>query len=329
MSSSPERWRVPSDVDQRLDVYVAEHLDEPRNQVQRWIRSAALTVDGEAVKPSLTVTGGENIELRRPRRDSARVGPEPGDLDVIHVDDQVIVLNKAPGVAVHPGAGRPSGTLVHHLLHHFPEIAEVGGDGRPGIVHRLDVGTSGVMVVARTQPAYLALSQAFQQRQVGKKYLGISEGRLTVSSGIMDWPISRDRWHRKRMRTSVDGRPAETRYRVLATARRSSLLELDLLTGRTHQIRVHLKALGHPLLGDAVYGRDVPRDWPLELRRAVAEIERPALHAWRIEFTHPGSGELASFVAPVPQDLQQLWRGLGGAAAALPGNPDAGVDDSP
>ncbi len=322
MKSPTETWRVPAGLNQRLDVHVADHLGEPRNQVQRWIRSAAVTVDGQKVKPSFAITGGESIELHRPPPDSGRVDPEPGALDVLHEDEHLIVVDKSAGIAVHPGAGRSSGTLVHHLLHRYPEIAGVGGDGRPGIVHRLDMGTSGVMVVARTQAAYLALSEAFQKRRVGKKYLGICEGQPGPASGTMQWPVARDRWNRKRMRTAREGRPAETRYRVLATARRSSLLQLELLTGRTHQIRVHLKTLGHPLLGDEVYGRDVPRDWPLELRQAVEQIQRPALHAWRLEFPHPATGESVAFTASPASDLTRLWKDLGGATDVLEGGPD-------
>lgn len=319
MTEARESWRVPTGQEpQRLDTYVASHLEQPRNQVQRWIRDAALTVDGKAVKPSLQVLGGERIELARPPRTDSRVTPEDGELEVLYQDQDLIVLNKPAGMAVHPGAGRAGGTLVHRLLHHYPEIEGVGGEGRPGIVHRLDLGTSGVMMVARTDAAYQALIRSFQKRQVEKTYLGICEGRPSPDRGSMTWPIARNPRRRKQMQTVADGRPAHTDYRVLATARRSALLELNLHTGRTHQIRVHLKALGHPLLGDHVYGRALPRNWPNELRAAVEALPRPALHAWRLRLPHPATAEPVEFHAPPTADLKQLWDDLGGDPQAWP-----------
>lgn len=319
MSGSTESWLVPEDIaEQRLDAYVAAHLDEPRNQVQKWIADDRLTVDGKRVKPSLSLNGGERIEVRRPPKVDERVRPEPGDLDVLHADEHLLAVNKPAGIAVHPGAGRPSGTLAHRLLHHFPDIEGVGGAGRPGIVHRLDLGTSGVMLVARTDAAYRALSRAFRKREIDKTYLAICEGQPDPYRGEMAWPIDRHPTRRKRMRTAPEGRPAQTDYRVLATARRSALLELDLHTGRTHQIRVHLKTLGHPLLADEVYGRALPRDWPQNLRQAVEALDRPALHAWRLALVHPVDAVPLQVEAPVPDDLRELWNALSGSDEAWP-----------
>ncbi len=310
---STHRWLVPEAVHgQRLDVHVAEHLAEPRNQVQQWIRSGALQIDGDSGKPSTTLLGGEEIAVTPPQRTDTRVTAESGELDIVYQDNVLIVINKPSGLAVHPGAGRTTGTLVHRLLHHFPEIEGVGGEGRPGIVHRLDLGTTGVMLVARTQSAYQVLSSAFQERKVRKIYLGVCEGRPKSEAGTMEWSIGRHPHKRKQMWATDRGKSARTDYKVLGIARRSALLELDIHTGRTHQIRVHLKTLGHPLLGDALYGRELPRNWGQDLQAAIRVFDRPALHAWKLQLAHPVSGEEILFMAPIPEDFQRLWQGLGG-----------------
>ncbi len=311
-----ETWRVSDEArGSRLDAYVAEYLGVPRNQVQRWISDRLLAVDGIARKPSFYLSGGEVIDLTRPLKTESRIEPEDGPLDILHEDDEIVVVNKPTGLAVHPGAGRRRGTLAHRLLHHYPETGGVGGEGRPGIVHRLDLGTTGVMVVARTEAAYLALSQAFQERRVEKTYLGLCEGHPGLAADTMTWPIARHPTRRKEMRTDSRGRPARSDYRVLATARRSALLRLAIHTGRTHQIRVHLKALGHPLLGDETYGRAIPRDWPQTLQAAVAELKRPALHAWKLAIPHPTDARQVEFLAPIPADLERLWSDLKGKPA--------------
>jgi 23S rRNA pseudouridine1911/1915/1917 synthase len=249
---------------------------------------------------------------------------------VLHEDAELVVLDKPAGLAVHPGAGRASGTLAHLLLARYPEMAGVGGPGRPGIVHRLDQGTSGVMVVARTAAAYQRLSRAFAGRRVVKRYLGIVYGAPRPAAGLVEAPIGRHRERRKEMTVRADGRPARTAYRTLAARSGIALVELDLATGRTHQIRVHLKSLGHPLVGDPVYGEARWRALPRPLQAPLRAFPRPALHAWRLALpaadgTAPGAfpgGPWLRCEAPVPEDLRQLWQEVtGGPLPDLPAWP--------
>lgn len=308
-----QRWEVPATAaGNRLDRYLAEHLDEPRNQIQSWIADGRVEVDGRAARASHTLRGGERVECRPPPPPlDDRLEPEPGELSVLYEDPHLAVIDKPPGLVVHPGAGIDRGTLVHRLLHRYPEIAGVGGPGRPGIVHRLDRDTSGVMVIARSVAAYRSLSAAFAERRVDKRYLAVVWGR-PPRRGEVDAPIGRHPQRRREMTVRRGGRPARTVLRTLATAPPVALVELDLLTGRTHQIRVHLKSVGHPLVGDPVYGE---RRWKAVLgaaRRPLRRFPRPALHAWRLVFPHPDGGEPSAHEAPVPADLVELWRDAGG-----------------
>ncbi|HEX2163810.1 MAG TPA: RluA family pseudouridine synthase, partial [Thermoanaerobaculia bacterium] len=272
-------------------------------------------------KASHALAAGETVECEVPAAaPDDRVEPEEGELAVLHADADLLVVDKPAGLTVHPGAGRATGTLVHRLLHRYPELAGVGGPGRPGIVHRLDRDTSGVLVVARTDAAHRALARAFAGRRVDKRYLGIVHG-VPAPAGEIDAPIGRHPERRKEMTVRPDGRPARTRWRVLAAAGGAALLELSIETGRTHQIRVHLKHQRHPLVGDPVYGE--PRWKGLRggaARNALRDFPRPALHAWRLAFPHPATGEEVAFTAPVPEDLRELWRTVGGAwpAAVTP-----------
>jgi 23S rRNA pseudouridine1911/1915/1917 synthase len=288
--------------------------------VQRWIREGRIEVDGASGKPATLLHGGETIVCRPPeigRDDATRVRAEVGPLVVLAADEDLVVVDKEPGVAVHPGAGRDSGTLVNFLLERYPDVADVGSPARPGVVHRLDIGTSGVLVVARTPAAYQQLIRSFRERSVRKRYLAIVYGS-PPAAGEIDAPIGRHRAERKRMTVRTDGRPARTRYRVLASRSGVALLDVDLETGRTHQIRVHLKARGHPLVGDPVYGEARWRALPEPARSALKRFPRPALHAWRITLPHPRTGELVAFVAPVPRDLERLWEEVTGGQLELP-----------
>ena len=316
MTPEPQSWRVPEDrAGERLDRHVAERLDVPRNQVQRWIREGRVEVDGGNAKPSTPVGVGDEITARPPTPRDDRIRPEEGELDLLHVDDALVVLNKPAELTVHPGAGRRTGTLAHRLVARFPEIRGLGGPGRPGIVHRLDKDTTGVMVVARTERAYRALSQAFARRRVEKRYLAICYGTPEPAEGKIDAPIGRHPQRRKEMTVRPGARPAVTGYRVLASVSGVSVLELDLETGRTHQIRVHLKHAGHPLVGDPVYGEARWKGLAAELRSPLKSFPRPALHAWKLAFTHPEDGRRVAFEAPVPEDLMKLWDGVRGEVA--------------
>ncbi len=297
----------------RLDRHLAQILDEPRNRIQRWIGDGRVAVNGRRAKPSLVLRPGDQVELEAPEEPiDSPLEAEDGELDVLFEDDDLVVLRKPAGLAVHPGAGRTSGTLAHRLLGRYPETAAVGGPGRPGIVHRLDQGTTGVMVVARSDRAYRRLAAAFAERQVGKTYLAITYAAPRPPCGSIDLPVGRHPQDRKKMAVRKTGRPALTRYRTCREAGGLAWLEIDLLTGRTHQIRVHLKAVGHPLVGDPVYGEARWRALPGKVRRPLRLFPRPALHAWRLAFVHPGSGEPVAFEAAVPEDMGELWRRVTG-----------------
>jgi len=308
-------WTVePEAAGERLDRHVATRLDAPRNQVQRWIAEGLVRVNGRQAKPSAVLAAGDRLACIPPAPKEERVLPEPGALRVLYEDAALVVIDKPAGLAVHPGAGRATGTLAHHLLDRYPEMAGVGGPGRPGIVHRLDQGTSGVLVAARTPAAYAHLSRAFAVREVEKRYLGIAYGTPSPPAGTVGAPIGRHPQRRQEMAVRARGRPARTGYRTLAAAAGISLLEMDLATGRTHQIRVHLKSIGHPLVGDPVYGEARWKALPRSSRAALRDFPRPALHAWRLAFQHPATGERLTFEAPVPEDFQELWRAVTGKA---------------
>ena len=314
-------WTVEEDAaGSRLDRWLAQRYHLPRNQVQHWIRDGRVLVGGRPGKPGLALHGGERVECEPPPAPESdpRVVAEPGELRVLWEDSAVAVVDKPAGLAVHPGAGRAAGTLANRLMARYPELAGVGGAGRPGIVHRLDLDTTGALAVARTPEAYRALSQAFSRRRVDKAYLAIVYGRPEPPSGTIDAPVGRHLRNRKEMTVRPGGRPAVTRYRLLAAAAGISLLELDLLTGRTHQIRVHMKDAGHPLVGDPVYGEARWKAFPRARRKPLETFPRPALHAWRLAFDHPTHpGERVEVEAPVPEDLTDLWRDATGTAWPL------------
>jgi 23S rRNA pseudouridine1911/1915/1917 synthase len=315
-ASAPDRWKSSaSAAGERLDVYLSKVYKTSRNQAAGWIQSGLVNVADKTAKPGLRLDGGEWIscEPRAPSQEG-RVEPEPGPLEVLFEDDHIVVLSKPPDLAVHPGAGRDSGTLANRLLAAYPEMAQVGGPGRPGIVHRLDLGTSGVLVTARTREAHQKLAEAFASRQVKKQYLAIVFGTPASAEGVITAPIARHPERRKEMTVLLTGRHAETAYRVLATAKRLSFLELSPVTGRTHQIRVHLKHIGHPIVGDPVYGEARWRDFERFRRGLLEDFSRAALHAWRLEFRHPASGEFCRFEAELPRDMADLWQTSTGAA---------------
>lgn len=307
-------WTVsPEDAGQRLDRFVAERLDLPRNQVRRWILDGRLQLSDRAAKPGSALRAGERVDCSPPTTlPDARLEPENGDLVVLHEDRDLVVLDKPADLAVHPGAGRENGTLVNRLLARYPDIAGVGGEGRPGIVHRLDLDTTGAIAIARTEAAYQKLSAAFAARKIDKTYLAIAYGTPRVATDRIDLPIGRHRHHRKQMQIRSDGRPAVTHYLTLESTTGLSRLELDLETGRTHQIRIHLKALGHPLVGDPVYGEARWRNLPRPVQPALRNFPRPALHAWKLAFGHPISGQRIVAEAPLPEDMRQLWLAVTG-----------------
>jgi 23S rRNA pseudouridine1911/1915/1917 synthase len=308
-------WTVDAaSAGQRLDRHLAAVYQLPRNQVQHWIRGGCVQLNGHPAKAAEAVAAGDLLECLPPPPRSEPMVPEAGELTVLHEDPELVVLDKPAGLTVHPGAGRSTGTLAHLLLARYPEMGGVGGLGRPGIVHRLDKGTSGVMVVARTAAAYQWLSRAFAERTVGKTYLAIVHG-TPAPSGVVATPIGRHRDRRTEMTVRADGRPARTAWRTIAARAGVALLAVDLGTGRTHQIRVHLKSLGYPLVGDPVYGEARHRALPRAAQAPLRDFPRPALHAWRLVL--PAGGDAAAerrFAAPPPADLVGLWQEVTGQA---------------
>jgi 23S rRNA pseudouridine1911/1915/1917 synthase len=310
-----DSWTVPAEhAGERLDRALAEHAGVPRSRIQRWIATGRVTIDGAPpVKSGEPLRAGARVEWRPPPAFDERIVPEAGALAILHADADLIALDKPADLVVHPGAGRSAGTLAHRLLAAYPELAGVGGPGRPGIVHRLDRGTSGLLVVARNADSYQALGKAFAERRVDKRYLAIVWGTPKESEGTIERPIGRHPVDRKRMAVRPRGRPARTVWRRLAAGGPISLLEVELHTGRTHQIRVHLRTIGHPLVGDPVYGEPRHRTLRGPAAAALAAFPRPALHAWRLALDHPGTGARLALEARVPDDLAALWHDVTGA----------------
>jgi 23S rRNA pseudouridine1911/1915/1917 synthase len=306
----PGRVRAQARIDddeagRRLDqVAAALFPDHSRSRLTLWIRSGELTVDGRAAKPSDRVAGGEALRLDAAVPVASSDAPEAVALDLLYQDAACLVVNKPPGLTVHPGAGQPAGTLVNALLHLDPGLAALP---RAGLVHRLDKDTSGALLVARTLAAHTALTAALQRRELRREYQAVVSGSV-IAGGTVSAPI--DRHPRDRLRRAVreDGRPAVTHYRVRERWRDHSLLDLTLETGRTHQIRVHLAHVGFPIVGDPLYGGGLklPRGASAEVRAALQGFRRQALHAWRLGFTSPASGEAVEAVAGPPADLAAL-----------------------
>jgi len=294
-----------ADAGQRLDHFLAARMAQfSRARIQQWIAEGRVRVNGAEKKASWKVRAGERIEVEPAEPPPLRAFPEEIPLDILYEDDAVAAINKPAGLVVHAGAGRSSGTLVNALLHRYGTLSESGDALRPGIVHRLDKGTSGVILVARTEAAHRSLAQQFASRTVEKVYLALVEGRVAPGEGVIDKPIERDPVRRTRMTARTGrGRAALTEYRVLEECGRFTLLEVRIRTGRTHQIRVHLASIGHPVAGDTLYGAAA--------RPAGLEPPgRPWLHAWRIGFTSPATGERLLVEAPVPEALMRWKRQL-------------------
>jgi 23S rRNA pseudouridine1911/1915/1917 synthase len=278
----------------RLDVFLSARLPAlSRSRLHNLIAAGAVRVGGETRKPASRVHRGQEVTVEIPVVPPAEVIAEPISLDVRYEDRDLLVVNKPAGLPVHPGPGHAGGTLVNALLARVPGLAGVGGALRPGIVHRLDKDTSGLLVVAKTEAALRALQAAIKAREVRREYLALVHGRVAVAEGTIEAPIARHPRHRRRMAVVARGREAVTRYRVRDRFGAATLVEASLQTGRTHQIRVHFAHLGHPVVGDPVYGRRGER-WGMR---------RQALHAFRLTFTHPGTGALIAVEAPLPQDM--------------------------
>ena len=324
---------------QRLDAFLASRRDLglSRSHVQKLISQGLVTVDGEASRASHRVEPGEAVRVQVPFPEPLAAEPEDIPIDVVYEDEHLIVLNKPRGMVVHPAAGHPRGTLVNALLAHCDHLSGIGGVCRPGIVHRLDRDTSGVMVVAKSDRVHQSLSEQIKARTAQRRYLCLVHGDVAAEEGTVETRIGRDPENRKKMAVLPEGgRDAVTHYRVLERFGDFTLVECALRTGRTHQIRVHMVHIGHPVAGDPVYGPRRPPRFRREMAKVmavereepypedVAALEGQALHAYRLAFRHPVTGEAMEFYAPLPPDMERAigelrTRGpLGPTGAARP-----------
>jgi 23S rRNA pseudouridine1911/1915/1917 synthase len=299
--------RVPADAGhQRVDRYVADVTGLSRSHVQKLITAGLLTSDGVQLKANTIVAPGTTLDFVVPEAVPLDVEPAPEiDVRVVHEDDDLLIIDKPAGLVVHPSPGHAGGTLVNALLARDDASAfgGIAGVQRPGIVHRLDRDTSGLLMVAKHDAAQASLMAQLKARRVKKTYLALVHGEVAAAVGRIEAPIGRDPKHRTRMAVVADGRASTTGYRVRERFPGWTLLELDLVTGRTHQIRVHLDAIGHPIAGDPVYGTGTARRGP---QVGSAKLERLFLHAWRLELVSPSSGALIRATAPLPDELESV-----------------------
>ncbi|MGE0101715.1 MAG: RluA family pseudouridine synthase [Blastocatellales bacterium] len=297
---------------QRIDSYLAGLFDDiSRSQVRRAIERGDVLVDDSPVKPSHSLKAGEVINFEPPESLPIEAVPEDIPLDIIHEDAEIIVINKPAGMVTHPGAGINSGTLANALVHHLntqaQQLPKRGGSSRPGIVHRLDVGTSGVIVAAKTDRAHLALAEQFEGRTIHKLYTALVYGRVAEDDGRIEAPIGRDPRNRVRMSIQGQGRYALTLFKTVERFDELTLLDVEIRTGRTHQIRVHLAHFKHPVAGDSLYdGGRINNVREVAVRKAISGLGRPFLHASKLRLVHPVTGETMEFSAPLPAELENL-----------------------
>ncbi len=297
----------------RLDRFLADRFPHrSRSALQKLIREGLVTVAGEAARPSMDVRAGDRIDIRFPPPSPTDLQPEPMNLRVVFEDDSLLVIDKPAGLVVHPGAGAETGTLVHGLVARKGPLSAIGGPRRPGIVHRLDKGTSGLLIIARTDRAHLALIEQFKGREVEKVYQALVWGRPRGQTGVIEATIGRDRTNRLRMSVKAPGgRPALSEWRVLRELPGFTFLEVRPRTGRTHQIRVHLQSIGHPIVGDERYGGAQSKGVQDPRKRlALRNFDRLALHAAHLALAHPVSGKRLSFDSPLPAEFRSLLEAL-------------------
>lgn len=293
---------MEQDAGVRVDACLAAHSELSRSRVAALMAEGALTIDGRVEKkPSARVSSGQVLTLHVPEARVPEAVPQDIPLDILYQDSDVVIVNKPCGMVVHPAAGNEDGTLVNALLYHISDLSGVGGELRPGIVHRLDKDTSGLLLVAKNDRAHAALSEQFRERTMEKHYRAVALGSFREDSGLIDAPIARHPADRKKMAVIAGGRESKTEWHVLERLHGATLLDVHLLTGRTHQIRVHMQHIGHPLLGDPIYAPNV---------RMTVRIPRLMLHAYSLSFTHPATGERMSFCAPLPPEFEATLQKL-------------------
>lgn len=285
---------------QRLDAYIAEHTDFTRSAAQRLIESGAVTVDGEIKKPKFTLKAGSVISITPPPPEPVELAPEDIPIDIVYQDADIAVINKPVGMVVHPAAGNPSGTLVNAIMFHIKDLSGIGGEIRPGIVHRIDKNTSGLLVIAKNDAAHNFLANEMKTHAVSRVYYALVEGNIREDSGTVDAPIARHKTDRKRMAVVQGGRNAVTHWQVQERFGTRTLLRVELETGRTHQIRVHMAYINHPIVGDDVYGS----------AKNELGFRGQALHAAELRLTHPRTGEKMTFHAPLPETFERALEKL-------------------
>ncbi len=288
---------------ERLDRYVAQRSTFSRSKIIELIKSGELLVNREAKKACYKVRIGDIIEFSPPKTYEINMLPEPIDIEILYEDEHIVLVNKPIGMVVYPAAGHRSGTLVNALLYHCGKLSKAAGEGREGIVHRLDKDTSGAIVLAKSDRAYYRLREQFSKRMVIKHYIAIVYGLIREEKGEIITQIGRSRSDRKKMTTRTNrGREAITHYKVIKRSKIATLLDISIITGRTHQIRVHFSSLGHPVLGDTIYGRKKK----IAINKEIYEIKRQMLHCSSLGFQHPETGEFMTFKAPIPDDMKIL-----------------------
>ncbi|MFC0214178.1 RluA family pseudouridine synthase [Paenibacillus chartarius] len=292
-------WTVDeASAGERIDKYVTESLDTEtsRSQVQLWIQSGHVTVNGGTIKPNYKLGAGDRVVVTVPEPAGVDIDPEPIPLDIVYEDPDVIVINKQRGLVVHPAPGHTSGTLVNALMYHCRDLSGINGELRPGIVHRIDKDTTGLLMAAKNDQAHASLAAQLKAHSVHRKYIALVHGVLSHDQGTIDAPIGRDSYDRKMFTvTDKNSKEAVTHFHVMERFADYTLVELKLETGRTHQIRVHMKFIGHPLVGDPMYGRS-----------KGLKMDGQALHAAKLGFEHPRTKELLMFEAPLPADMEHL-----------------------
>ncbi|HSI88784.1 MAG TPA: RluA family pseudouridine synthase [Pyrinomonadaceae bacterium] len=300
-----------ADAGKRLDAFLADNIEGwSRSRLQRLIEDGDVLVNAGIVKASYKMREGDEIEAELTEAPAAVFEPENIPLDIVYEDEYLAVINKPAGMVVHPGAGVPSGTLANAIAWHFSiEHKDGVRNDRVGIVHRLDKDTSGLIVVAKDERTHEALGEQFRLREVYKSYVALVHGSPRENNGTIDRPITRDRWHRTKMTTAANGRAALSKWKVRQRFEKFALLDVEIKTGRTHQIRVHLASINHPVVGDSLYneGRDNTIA-DVEIKRAVESLGRFFLHSERLAFTHPITGERKDLTSQIPQELANLLR---------------------
>lgn len=292
----------PDDHGARVDAYLRAHTEFSRSRVSALIHEGAMSIDGQTEdKPSRRLESGNRIVLSVPEVRTVEIIPQNIPLDILYQDRDIVIVNKPCGMVVHPAAGNEDRTLVNALMYHVHDLSGIGGEMRPGIVHRLDKDTSGLILIAKNDQAHAAMSEQFKNRSMEKHYRAVAFGHFKEESGLIDAPIARHPIDRKKMAVVPGGKPSQTEWTVIESLKNATYLDVHLLTGRTHQIRVHMHSVGHPLLGDCVYAPN---------QKLSVHIPRLMLHAYSLAFTHPATGERMEIVAPLPEKFTAVLEKL-------------------